>query len=329
MDENLKNEVKFRIAMQKINDEKNNNIKGHFNKKSIIAACAILLLSTGGVFAKDIDNYIKQVFNNSSKAIDIAVDNGYVQETKMDYIYDKDIGIKVDNLILDDLNLDISFNFEAKKENLKSIRLNDFIITNDKNKVIFRSEFKTAESPDNLPLYNSVNWAKEPIKLTDTTFKDSILLGLRSEKEDFKELYFDINKLDILYTDGSRKILEGNWNFTVTINDDMRKAPTVVYNMIEDNEYVESCTATMSNTGLLIELHTKEKIPIDNPDIFLIDMLYLSNNQKIYKDFWIDFNDEIMIIHCDDINNFIENSDKLELHLEFFNTIIVLTKKII
>lgn len=75
-----------------------------------------MVLSTGVVFAKDINNYFSNLFNNSNKAIDVAVENGYVQQIDTGYTYDKDIGIKVENLVLDDLNLDISFNFETKKK---------------------------------------------------------------------------------------------------------------------------------------------------------------------------------------------------------------------
>ena len=79
----------------------------------------------------------------------------------MDYTYDKDIGIKVNSLILDDLNLDISFNFETKKENIKSIRFNDFVIINENEKIIYQSEFKSVKNDEELPLYNSLTWMNE------------------------------------------------------------------------------------------------------------------------------------------------------------------------
>ena len=190
----IKEKVISKISVSKFKEE-NVVIKKKKNYKYMkygMVACICLTFLTGIVFANEIESYIKKIFNNSTKSIDVAVENGYIQEEDSDYIYDKDIGIKVDNLILDDLNLDISFNFETKKENVKSIRLRDFIITNDNEKVVFQSEFKGVETLEELPIYNSVTWINEPIRLTDTTFTDSILFGLRPEKEDFKELYFDI-----------------------------------------------------------------------------------------------------------------------------------------
>lgn len=262
----FKERTKLKIAISKIEDEENAMSKNKFKiKRNVgIVACACLILTTSVIFAKDIENYLKEVFNNTTRAIDVAIENGYVQQENMDYTYDKDIGIKVDNLILDDLNLDISFNFETKKDNIKSIRFKDFTITNDNDKVVFRSEFKYAETLDELPLYNSLTWMNEPIKLTDTTYADSILLGLRPEKEDFEKLYFDIKSVQIIYVDDTQEIVEGNWKFDVAISEEMRYSTNVTYTLLEENEYVKSATATLSPTGMFIELKLKEVIDYDS-----------------------------------------------------------------
>lgn len=323
----IKEKVISKISISKFKEE-NIDIKKKKNYKYMkygMVACFCLIFSTGIVFAKDIERYIKKIFINSTEAIDTAVQNGYVQEENSDYIYDKGIGIKVDNLILDELNLDISFSFETKKENVKSIRFNDFIIKNDNGKVIYQSEIKNVKNFDELPLYNSVTWVNEPIKLNDTTFTDSILFGLRAH-EDFKKIYFDVKSLNIIDTDNREEIIDGSWKFNVEITDKMRKDTTIVYNMIESNEYIESCTATMSNTGTVVELISKERIPVEI-GILLLDQIYLSSNGKIYNDFWIDHNEKYMTIHFRDIGRFIENSNRLELHLEFFNTSVVLSNE--
>ena len=113
----LKEELEYMIAISKMKEESDITMKNSKNiiKKGIgIVACFVVLFS-GIVYAKDIENYLKRIFNNTTEAIDKAVENGYIQQENMDYTYDKDIGIKVNSLILDDLNLDISFNFETKK----------------------------------------------------------------------------------------------------------------------------------------------------------------------------------------------------------------------
>lgn len=334
----LEERIKFKIAISKIDDEENNiamnkNIKFK-NKKIGIAACACLVLTTGVVFAKDFENYIKKIFNNSTEAIDTAVENGYVQNENMDYVYDKDIGIKVDNLILDDLNLDISFTFETKKENIKSIRFDNFTITNDNNKVIYRSEFKYAETLDEVPLYNSLTWFNSPTKVTDTTFTDSILFGLRPEIEDFKELYFDIKSLKIIYNDDTQEIIDGNWKFSVTINDEMRKNTNISYTLSEKNEYVKSCNATLSATGLILELELTT--PFDASEYILenidklddVSLFYLKNNNDLLPASRIDIvsGNTKYIAYYDNIGIFSDNIDSLEIYLEPFDATITLVK---
>lgn len=333
MEDEIFEKVKLKIAISEFkgeNDMAVNKKRNFIIKKGLgIAACFAILFS-GIVYAKDIENYFKRIFTNSTEAIDKAVENGYIQEENMNYVYDKDIGVKVDNLVLDELNLAISFNFETKKENIKSIRFNDFTITNDNNKVVFRSEFKYAETLDELPIYNSVNWGNKPMKLTDTTFLDSILLGLRPEKEDFKELYFDVKSVQLTYTDDTQEIIEGTWKFDVVISDEMRKSTTVIYNMIEDNEYIESCTATMSNTGTIIELNSKVEIPdisYEKDGTSMPLLIHLDCNGIMYETREVHYNESYMKIKFEDVSNFVANSDKLELYLDFFDTTVVLVRE--
>ena len=335
-DNKLKEELEYMIAISKMREESDITMKK--NKVNIMikrgigfVACFAIIFS-GIVYAKDIENYFKKIFNNSTEAIDKAVENGYVQQENMDYTYDKDIGIKVDSLILDDLNLDISFNFETKKENIKSIHFDDFIITNDNDKVVFSRKFISADNPDELPIYNSVNWGNEQIKLNNTTYSDSILFGLRPEKEEFKELYFDVKSIQIIYYDDTKETIEGNWKFNVKISDEMRRKTANIYNISENNEYIENCTVTISNTGTIVELNSKVEIPDITYEIYgvaIMDLIHLKDNEKTYEPCSVEHNENYMKIVFEDVGNFIVNSDALELHLDWFNTIIKLNKNII
>lgn len=333
MEDEIFEKVKLKIAISEFkgeNDMAVNKKRNFIIKKGLgIAACFAILFS-GIVYAKDIENYFKRIFTNSTEAIDKAVENGYIQEENMNYVYDKDIGVKVDNLVLDELNLAISFNFETKIENIKSIRFNDFTITNDNNKVVFRSEFKSVENIEDLPLYNSADWSSGSEKLSETTFLDSIVLGLRPEREDFKELYFDVESIQLTYTDDTQEIIEGTWKFDVSISDEMRKSTIVVYNMAEDNEYIESCTATMSNTGTIIELNSKVEIPdisYERDGTSMPLLIHLDCNGTTYETREVHYNESYMKIKFEDVSNFIVSSDKLELYLDFFDTIIILVEE--
>lgn len=330
--EKILENVKLKISISNFDEEENIEMKKSNRNilKMTSVACLCLLLTTGLVFAKDINEFVIRKFSNSNKAIDAAVENGYIQQERMEYVYDNDIGIKVDSLVLDDLNLNISFNFESKKDDIKSIRFDNFSITNDNNKVVFRSKFEYSETLEELPLYNFLNWGNESIKLSETTFEDSILLGLRPESEDFTELYFDVKSLQLTYMDDSKEILEGAWNFKVTIKDEMRKSSNTIYNMSEKNETLESCILKISNTGAILEFKTKEKISMstyEKESAFLGDLIYLSSNEKKYKPSWMEYNEDGMKIYFEEIGTFIENSDTLDFHLDFLDTVITLVKE--
>lgn len=332
----IKEKVISKISMYKFKEE---NIV--IKKKKIykymkygMVACICLTFSTGIVFSKEIESYIKKIFNNSTKSIDVAVENGYIQEENADYIYDKNIGIKVDNLIVDDLNLDIAFNFETKKENVKSIRLKDFVITNDNEKVVFQSEFKDVEKLEELPIYNSVTWANEPIKLTDTTFRDSILFGLRPESEEFKELYFDVKSLDLVYENGTQETIDGDWKFMVSIDEKMRVNTNITYTLLEENKYVESAVATLSPTGVNIKLTLKESFDaaqyiMDNLDnLNDVAVFYLKYNNELISPSNTEVSSNLMneyALRFDSVSIF-DELNEIELYLIPFDSSITLIK---
>lgn len=330
---NLHEPMSYDMAIKNAFKDKNKFFIKTKIMKIVSVICSFTIIVTGIAYAKDIENYFKAMFTNSSKAIDTAVENGYVQKEEMGYVYDNKIGVKVESLVLDDLNLDIAFNFETKMKNVKAIRLNDFIITNDNNKVVYRSEFKEAKTLEELPIYNSVDWINESQKLTDTTFTDSILFGLRPEKEDFKELYFDINSIDVIYNNDTKEKIEGSWKFNVAINEEMRKKSNIEYVFEGENEYVESCKITISNTGAIMELNSKVDFPTEMTVPPFPFKIYLSimNKNKIFRSNFSTRNDEnrYMKIEYDNLGIYdVEDDDEiLELYIGAWDTTLYLTRE--
>lgn len=166
MNEELKNKIKFKIAMIEIfNEEENSNMKKlSYNKKSIIAACTLLILSTGFVFAKEFKNLVRNTFGLGA-GIDTAVKNGYIENPEMNYILStvdknmslsKDDGtilenintsIKIGDFLMDDYNLSIDVDLlidESIKnsinigsDNNTRITLSDLIITDENNNILY------------------------------------------------------------------------------------------------------------------------------------------------------------------------------------------------
>lgn len=336
MEEEILEKLKLKIAISEIKKEREVAMKkkiGFINKELGIAACICLALTTGVVFAKDIENYFKNLFTNTNEAIDSAIENGYVQTVNDEFVYDNDIGIKVDALVFDNTNLNISFAFEVKDENIKSIRFKDFVISTDIGRNIYESELKYAESLDDLYLAKTVDWSKSSEKVTDTIFIDSILFGLRETEKQINELQFDVTKLGVVYLDDTVGEIEGNWNFKIAISEEMKKSSSINYVFKGDNEYVESCTGILSATGLNINLKLKEPFDISNyitnnlGKISDAGAFYLKYKSEFFAPTQIEYSEREFVMPYDDIGTFSGDFEKIEIYLEPFDTTIDLVRE--
>ena len=89
--------------------------------KSVAAVCTVFLLTTGAVFAKDITKFLSEMFNLTSidlkndSVVDAIENKEYIQNVDMEYIeLNDDYKIKVDYLLVDDINLYMVFNLYSK-----------------------------------------------------------------------------------------------------------------------------------------------------------------------------------------------------------------------
>ena len=318
----FKERTRLKIALSQMNDDVISVNKQNQFKISIGFVACLIIMFSGIVYAKDIERIIRDIFTNSTVAIDVAVENGYIQENISEYTYDQEIGIKVDSLILDDLNLNVAFNFKTKLDNVKSIRFNNFYIKTNNNKTLYDSNLEYTEKLNNLLLYKTISWMNKSVKINDITFRDSIIFGLRDSSEEITNLYFYINSLDITYEDNQIEVLEGNWNFEVEIDENMRKTINDTYILSEKNEFIKNCVGTLSPTGMVMELEFYQVFDI---------VKYIEDNMNNLNDtglFYIKYNNELLlpslveagdfdgykfIIHYDNIGTFFENIENIEI----------------
>lgn len=333
--DNLKNTIKTKIAISKYKEE---NIAMKKNKnyifKTIAVACFCIIFTTGIVFAKDIGDYFKSLFNNSSKAIDMATQNEYIQNEDMEYVYDNNIGIRVNDLILDDLNLDILFEFKVDNKDIKSIRCENFNIISDTGKKIYDSELQYSETLEDVYLAHQLIWNIEPQKVNENIFRDSILLGLRETEIEINELKIEINSVHIIYQDNTMEDISGSWNFNLKIKDDMKRSQKITYKLKTEDEYIESCKGILNPTGLEIEITSKTplepmKYVLDHQNIRGPWMFYLNNRIDLVSpsDFQVG-NVECtkFVLRYDEISIF-DVPDKMEIYIEPFDSTIILTKE--
>ncbi len=336
MEEEIIKKLKLKIAISEIKNEKTSKInkyKNFINRKLAIVACACIIFTTGIVFAKDIETYVTALFNNSTEAIDEAVENGYIQTTNMNFVYDNNIGIKVDNLILDNLNLDISICFITNEKNIKSIYFKDFSITNENDRAVYESEIKYVNSLEKVPIANSFSHFNEPVKSNNGTFIDSVLLGLREHNNELNELKFDIRSLNIVYEDNTIKEIDGTWKFNVIISDEMKKSTTTEFVLSEPSKTVQSCTGTLGPTGMNIKLELKESFDLmeytlkNAENMNDIAFFYLKNNDELIAPASIEIDNleqTKYVLRYDKISSFSNNVNKIEVYLEPFDTTIIL-----
>ena len=95
-----------------------NNKRNNFGiRKIAIIILTIITLTTGGVFAQNIIPFFKNIFSLSSINNDSVVDaiekDNYIQNVNMNYVtINKDYKIKVDYVMVDDINLYIVFSLQ-------------------------------------------------------------------------------------------------------------------------------------------------------------------------------------------------------------------------
>lgn len=110
-------DVKLKIAISEFYEEERKNMKSTRKNvfKVVAVACFVIILITGGVFAKDIGNFIRNLFGaNTSDGVDIAINNGYVSEIQTETQSAEGIEISVDSLIMDDFNFAINFRCDIR-----------------------------------------------------------------------------------------------------------------------------------------------------------------------------------------------------------------------
>ena len=142
--EKIYNDVKRKISISNFVEEENEVMvkNKHSIFKSIAVACCMVLSITGVVFAKDIGNFINNLFGyNASDGVQTAIDNGYIKEVEPTYIESDGIEFSVDSFLIDDYNFDMNLKIKlSDKYNVKEMqRLKplDMKVIDENNEIVF------------------------------------------------------------------------------------------------------------------------------------------------------------------------------------------------
>lgn len=276
---------------------------------------SILLLTTGVVFAKDIVNFISSLFTNSTEGIDKAIDSGYVQNVDMDFVYDNGIGIKVDYLVMDEMNLDVSYVYNVLNDlNLKSISINEYNIRDDNNNLLYY------EGDDNIENFDTIiidyTRTSDPIIENDKLCRESILYNIENSSN-LSKLIFEITSIILNEND----IIEGSWLFEINLQQDMIEENNTY--IVSYNKYIKEITTDLSETSFKIEI----LLDCNFDDITLLDPNSIILTNKLNEEYKIknmnfkhlqDNNNEVCgkISLEFDVSKYFDNIDELNLYLK-------------
>lgn len=235
------------------NKRKSNSTAFVMLKKVAVFILALGIITTTTVYAKDIVNFITNIFADNNRGIDTAIDNGYVQNVDMDYIVCNDVGVKVDYLLMDDKNLNISFVYKylGEEYEIESMSFCDLIIKDENENVLCLLEEDT-NKVGNINILGTTSQHSNNQQIIDiSTIRDTLLFT----SDNFPTthvLSIKISKM-LLSLDTATKYIDGNWIFSINIDDYIVTRNTYEY-ISSTNPYINFIATSLTDTSLSIEL---------------------------------------------------------------------------
>lgn len=288
-----------------------NTVKSKISRaiKKITLVVLILMIFSGfTVLATYIIKQIRAHFTMSSNAINTAVENNYVQEIDSDFVYDNGIGIKVDAIVLDDKNLDISFVYDVQDKEkygeITGIRLNDYVIKSG-DLVLFDSK----RNNENLTKITKQRARK--IDYIDEEYRNSILFSTIEKFPNFEII--DIQIISITINSNEKEEIfhvKGNWCLEHKIIDKLNERSKIKYFM-ESNVYSKNAEAILNDTNIIFDLKFNVKLTY-----YESLNVYLFNDNNKFN--WIesnfdDKNNKLRVVF--DLGKYNENIDELILKI--------------
>lgn len=306
-----KNEFKNQVYKKYQNDLNKPKKKRTSVPKMAASFMLGILVLSGIVYASTYGNKLFNIEGIDDAGIQAAIQNGYIQNIDMDYIEKEKVKFKVNYLVMDDIHLDLVFNFVTpdRVENYEGIAVRGLEITDENNNQIYIASedqriwskniapmaelWSTVEKHDNL-LRQVVHFSSDSFpksKKICVSFDSVILYNVNHgnpftiEYEDNYKLEFDvsdqlINRRTIEYESESNDISNiklTNSGLALTIKSDHYITRNEDYKIIDE----EGNVYTLSEVIPVID---HEKMDTKNDEftlIFNFTMYDKCNNLKL------------------------------------------------
>lgn len=250
----------------------NDRHRKYFNlyKVAIIVIC---LLCTSGI-AYATYNYVKNNFNRR-KGIETAINNGYIMNVDGEPVTSNDVSLKINQILLDDYNLDISFGLEFKNmeipDNVQAIKFESMLITDESNNILYHSGNK--EIFDEFVTKNNLNVSYK--EYTDKYINSGLSINIIPDnKSSFmlacnlspfnatfpKSTKYNIYIENIVFSiNNTDKVINANWNLESSLTSDFQNRNSVKYtcqNLSDYNNIVNVDIVTYT-TGTNLKIQMK------------------------------------------------------------------------
>lgn len=273
----LPNSYQYTIRNTIKAQNKKRHLKNKFKLIPTISGIAILVSTVAFATTTFIQEALE--YYNSSKAINRAISEGYIEETNMNYIESNGTEIKVKDFLMDDFNLALTFNIALQNDiNIKEIadtKISHFILTDENKNIIYCDSedlFNDFVKENNLNYqfrkysdgYLNVGFGyfiRE--KYTDNNSMEYVFKIYGENFPKSKKLYLNFNNLELSNSetdDNNKFMLSGNWNIELDVPSKFYNREAVIYNVIKCSDPdIYDTSAVVYDTGM--KFHFKKKIP--------------------------------------------------------------------
>lgn len=304
---------------KKLNNKE--STKNYFTK-FLVFLFAIILITSGITFAGRVINTLKEkiiMYQMSySNAVNSAVLNDYAQKINSDFVYNNGVGIKIDKVAMDDKLLYISYVLDFNSDIvIKDLELETYKISDNKDNVL-----AVGISTDINNIYGSdyssggITCATKPVQNGDGTwnYETNYQVIYNKNYPLSEKLNISIEKISAIIN-GKRKYFEGNWNFSVDLEEKFQSRAAEYYRC-EPNEKLKNVSAKLNDLSLEIVLEFNEDI---NRTIINSNSPILQNevgeNIECFLKIINDYENKVTYI-CD-LGKYSKNIDKLNLYMKY------------
>lgn len=299
----------FSHSISNVEYKKKKRIKVNIYRKVAIAFSFVLVsinLVTYGLMIKE--NYrAESSIGKVDDSIQQAVENGYIQNVEMDYLYCNNIGAKIDYVIMSDYNLNILFNFDVSmnknKQNIEA-NIKDLLIHDENDNIIYCCDYKTYKrfcknknimyNKDKIEQY-AESFGGQLIEMTSNINKTLYTITTTQALPKSEKLYIQFNT--IYFDEEKNNKIKGNWNFELHLREQFYNREEIKYELETQSKDIELINANITNTTMRITYKMK-KIDIsksNNIITYIEDNLGNRYDVNEIQEFMVDYNKEISV----------------------------------